>query len=196
MGFTKKDMKAFQSDWLAKEDVMHGPIQATIKNVTEELINNEGSKEPKAVVWFHGDVKPMILNNVNWDTIEMAYGINTDQWLNKPVELYFDPNVSFGAKKVGGVRIRIQTASFGATPFAPANAPPPDLWSLQQAITECAKVGISQDTMVAKLKELGFNGWQNGPCTPAVKGLIAARQSGQLVGAGVGGDIPEEQIPF
>lgn len=117
-----KRTDAFPSKYLSKTDV-NPPIIATIKTVEIEDVGGEGNKETKPVIFFRGDVKPMILNNTNWLIIEESHGADTDDWIGKQIEMYFDPSVMYGGKKVGGVRVRIPAA--GAVQ-APAPAPVAD----------------------------------------------------------------------
>lgn len=198
MGFKKSDFENFQSDWLSKDDLQDGPLIVTIDRCDAEDVKDiqSGKNKRLPILHFKEDVKPFILSaNVNWDTVEMAYGPDTDQWSGKPLEFYFDPNVSFGGKKTGGVRIRIQTSSFGKTPHngtSKSAAPAP--MSMDDAIRECATVGISREEMVAELKRSGFNGWNTVQCTPLVKQLIAAKSEGRY--ANQNAPLDDDEIPF
>ncbi len=60
----------------------------------------------------------------NWDSIEDLYGSDTDDWIGKPVVLYVDPDVRYGAKRTGGLRIKPPPSTEdgavgddGSTPF-------------------------------------------------------------------------------
>ncbi len=49
----------------------------------------------------------MVLNNTNAQIIAMILkSEETDDWIGKQIVLYDDPNVSFGGKLVGGIRVR------------------------------------------------------------------------------------------
>ena len=50
--------------------------------------------------------KPLILNKTNSDTICDIYGNDSTSWIGKDIEVYIDPNVMFGGKKTGGLRVR------------------------------------------------------------------------------------------
>lgn len=99
--------EAFPSQYLGKDDVQQD-ILAHIKDVGKESIKSDGADEEKAVMtWQERDLKPMILNNTNWMALEDAYGEESDGWKGKPVEIYLDPSVMYGGKRVGGVRLRV-----------------------------------------------------------------------------------------
>lgn len=193
MGLTRA--QAFPSNYMSKEDVQT-PVVAHIADVYQDEIQGEGGKETKAIMKFREPhLKPMILNNINWTSCEVAYGFNTDSWIGKPVEIYFDPNVMFGAKRVGGVRIRIQTAqSFNHTP-----APSHPLWTLDEAVAAAARVGISRDQILTSLKTMGFKGWTPATCSPVVQAMIDAKanegQSFETVTAG-NAPLDDDEVPF
>jgi hypothetical protein len=106
----KGDFEAFQSSYVSKTDVQDGPLQLVIKSVEEGEVQGDGQKEKKPILFARNHDKGLILNNTNWDTLEAAYGEDSDDWTGKKIEVYFDPTISFGGKKTGGLRVRaIQT---------------------------------------------------------------------------------------
>jgi hypothetical protein len=98
---------AFPSKYLSKEDVKGEPKTGVIDAVIQETFEGDDGKKLKPILTFSNDVKPMVLNNANWMTIEDAYGDESDMWKGKKIELYHDPSVMFGNKRVGGVRVRV-----------------------------------------------------------------------------------------
>lgn len=107
----KKDFEAFQSNYLGKVDLEAGPLSLVIKHVEEGEVSSDGGKEKKPVLFARNQEKGLILNNTNWDAIEAAYGEDSDDWTGQRIEVYYDPSIQFGGKKVGGVRVRpLQTA--------------------------------------------------------------------------------------
>ena len=65
----------------------------------------------------------MVLNSTNGQAVAAITGSEeTDDWIGRKVVLYDDPNVSFGGKLVGGIRIR---APRGQAAKAIAAAPKP-----------------------------------------------------------------------
>jgi hypothetical protein len=61
----------------------------------------------------------MVLNITTIRVLEAAYGGDTDQWVGNKVMVYVDPNVSFGGKVVGGLRLRTPKVKTAPKP-APA----------------------------------------------------------------------------
>lgn len=106
-----KRSDAFPSRYMGKDDVAK-PIVLHISRVDIEDIGTDSEIESKPVMhWQESDAKPLILNSTNWGAIEAAYGDESDNWANKPVELFNDPSVQFMGKRVGGVRVRIPLVS-------------------------------------------------------------------------------------
>jgi hypothetical protein len=116
-----KRSQAFPSRYLAQADVVQ-PVLAMIATVTMEQIRDDGGMVGKTVMTFANDeIKPMILNGINWSICEAAYGVESDDWCGKLIEIYADPNVMYGRERVGGVRVRIPVAAPRAVaPNAPA----------------------------------------------------------------------------
>jgi hypothetical protein len=79
-----------------------------IFTVEIEEVQNEDGKEDKPILYFtNAEFKPLILNKTNATTLEEAFGSDSKNWEGNLIELYVDPNVSFGKKRLGGIRIRI-----------------------------------------------------------------------------------------
>jgi hypothetical protein len=101
------DLKS--SKFLKKEDVGQG-VLVTIRAVTQENVAKEGADpEMKWTLWFDEFEKPMVLNSTNGQIIANITGIENEielGWVGKQVVLFHDPNVSFGGKLMGGIRIR------------------------------------------------------------------------------------------
>jgi hypothetical protein len=94
------------SKYLKKEDVS-SPKLLTIHTVTQETVGTGDDTEEKWILHFQEDVRPMVLNSTNMRLIEMVTGSDdSDEWSGHKVVLYSDPNISFGGKLVGGIRIR------------------------------------------------------------------------------------------
>lgn len=150
----------YPSKYLKKEDVTT-PIRTTIRSVSIEELDGDSGKESKPVIFFTS-AKEMVLNKGNGTILYETYG-EPDQWQGKPVEIYVDPNVMFGSKRIGGLRLRI--------PSGPAFT---SGWTWAQAIAEAAKVGITKDTLVAALKAKGCAGYNPERDTPVILELIGA----------------------
>lgn len=103
-----------QSKFLKKDDVGDG-ILVTIKELSEENVAMEDQPpEVKYILSFQenalpdgSDMKPIVLNWTNIQLCAVATGSkNPQEWPGKKIVLYTDPNVSFGGKLIGGIRIR------------------------------------------------------------------------------------------
>lgn len=113
-----KDM--IQSKFLRKEDFDEDQI-CTIKDVKLENVGKDDSPEERWVLFFRERDKGMVLNITTIRVLEAAYGGDSDHWVGNKVLVYVDPNVSFGGKIVGGLRLRTpkKTAPPPATKMAP-----------------------------------------------------------------------------
>jgi hypothetical protein len=149
-----KRNEAFPSKYLTKEDVTH-PKVFTIAAVVKEEFEGEEGKREKPIVYFSDDEsKPMVLNSGNWLTIEELYGEDSDDWCGKRVELYNDPNVMFGKKRVGGIRVRAPQNGHAET--QPAIFATPDA-ALQYANSN--GFAITKTELIEALKATGATGW-------------------------------------
>jgi len=82
-------------------------IVATITEITKEKVTNpRGMSEDKPVIHFK-ECKPMVLSaKENFENLEKVTGSKFhQQWVGKQVKIWYNPDVKFGGKKVGGVRI-------------------------------------------------------------------------------------------
>ncbi len=107
------------SNFLKKEDVGTG-VLVTIRGVGQENVAMAGAEEElKWCIYFNEYEKPMVLNSTNSQLVAHALGSEeTDDWTGKKIVLYNDPNVAFGGKLIGGIRVR-------AARTHPAPAAPP-----------------------------------------------------------------------
>jgi hypothetical protein len=102
-----KDM--IQSKYLAKADFDDEQV-CTIKGVKQEnLAKDDQAEEFRWVLYFRDAPVPkgMVMNITTIRVLEQAFGGDTDHWVGNKVIVYVDPNVSFGGKVVGGLRLRI-----------------------------------------------------------------------------------------
>jgi len=166
MGLKRSD--AFPSRYLGKDDLTE-PVRDTIADVRMETIKGDSADEDKAVLVLD-NLKPLILNNTNWETLEGAYGEDTDGWAGKPVEMYIDPGVMYGKKRVGGVRVRVPA---GTNVQPPAEQAPSTLLTMDQAVALAEGLNHTKDELVAVLKEKGLTGYKASEATPIVRELLA-----------------------
>lgn len=156
----------FQSKYLKKEDILR-PTILTIDHVKGEMIDSDNGKEQKAVMlWRGSNLKPMIVNKGNWITLADAYGEESDGWSGHQVEVYVDPSIMFGGKRVGGLRIRIPSHTGPQDqPFAP-------VWTFEEALAAGNHAGLTREFIVNSLREKGMAGWNAARCTPMVQEMI------------------------
>jgi hypothetical protein len=121
-----KRNEALPSQFLGKEDFPTETL-CQVANVAIETVKTERGEEKRPVLYIMGpsrnvDVsRGIILNGTNWDTLEEITGEpDSDDWAETRIVVYVDPNVKFGSKRVGGIRIR---APKQAPPAAPRQKP-------------------------------------------------------------------------
>ena len=97
------------SKYLKKEDVGDG-MTVTIAGITKQNVALDGAEESlKFVLHFEESDKPMVLNSTNGQAIGKITGIAEDiesKWIGKKIVIYNDPNVIYGGKLMGGIRVR------------------------------------------------------------------------------------------
>lgn len=102
-----KVSQMIESKYLAKSDFEDQDGVGTIKGVRQDNLAKEGQpEEMRWVLGFREYPKPMVLNITTIRVLEQAFGGDTDQWMGNRVNIFVDPNVSFGGKVVGGLRLR------------------------------------------------------------------------------------------
>lgn len=110
-----KKAEAFPSRFISSGDITD-PVMVTIESLVKEEITGEKGPEEVIVMYFRDKKKGFILKPTNWNTIEAVYGDDSDLWLGKQIILYFDPNITFGRKRTGGIRVRMPEAADGQAP--------------------------------------------------------------------------------
>lgn len=99
------------SPWLASEDLIGlGDVPAEIEDVLlyDEVAFDKGRKEKNVpALKFKGKAKQLVLRaTANRRALVRMYGANTQAWRGKTVYIYHDPEVKFGGRAVGGIRIK------------------------------------------------------------------------------------------
>ena len=98
-----KKNNAFPSKYINAADLNGENVTATMSSVEQEEVGKE--KTIKPVLYFRGQLKPLILNGTNWDAIVKITGKeDSDAWDGKKITLY-PTEVPFGGKTVGAIRI-------------------------------------------------------------------------------------------
>jgi hypothetical protein len=115
-----------QSKFLRKEDFDEDQI-CTIKGCKLEDVGRDDAPEQRWTLYFREHAKGMVLNVTTIRVLEQSYGGDSDMWIGKPVTVYVDPNVSFGGKVVGGLRLRIQKVKASLKPSQAPGADPNEM---------------------------------------------------------------------
>jgi hypothetical protein len=117
------------SRFLKQSDVGVG-VLVTITSLTQENVAADGAEETlKYCLHFEELERPMVLNSTNGQLIAKILGSEeSDDWVGKKVVLYADPNISFGGKITGGIRVRAPRINKPAAkaPVKSKPAPMPD----------------------------------------------------------------------
>ena len=104
-----KSYKKFvgNAKYLKKEDIP-SPVNTSILSIKEEEVTTPGKgTETRLVLYFDGLKKGLVLNQANADALEEITGTDdTDEWADTPVQLWVNPDVTYGGKRIGGIRIR------------------------------------------------------------------------------------------
>jgi len=116
-----KVSEMIQSKFLRKEDFEEDRVMTIRGLKLEDMPGDDGTQ--KWVLYFQEDAKGMALNVTTIRVLEAAFGDHSDMWIGKKVKVYVDPNVSFGGKVVGGLRLMPPRGAKAGKNIHP-NAPP------------------------------------------------------------------------
>ena len=83
------------------------PALVYLSHISKEKVNQDNEPdEYKYVGHFREHEKPLVLNTTNLNALSLIFNSeDSDDWKGECV-IYCDPNVSFGGKLVGGLRLR------------------------------------------------------------------------------------------
>jgi hypothetical protein len=96
-----------ESKFLKKDDVGAGVLVTFSSFVKKDVAAEGAPPEFKWCATFRELEKPLVMNITNAQICEQVFGSDdTDDWIGKQIVLYVDPNVSYGGKIVGGIRMR------------------------------------------------------------------------------------------
>ena len=84
------------------------PILVTINGWEEKNVAQDGADpDERIVLTFDKVEKPLVLNSTNGQIIAAITGTGEiEDWTGTKIVLYREPNISFGGKLVGGIRVR------------------------------------------------------------------------------------------
>ena len=83
-------------------------LDVTITDVTAEEMRQGADK--LCLRFTDPARKPMLLNKTNSKRLQKMFGKETDDWLDKPITIWFDPEVEYMGDIVGGLRVRVKNA--------------------------------------------------------------------------------------
>jgi len=106
-----------ESKYLKQSD-LDGEVEVTILKVGQLNVAREDAEpEMKWAAKFQEFKKPMVLNSTNLQLLAKACeSEESEEWIGKKVVIYADPNVSFGGKLVGGLRVKLPVKTRAAKP--------------------------------------------------------------------------------
>jgi len=162
--------EAFPTKYLSKDDVP-APTIGVIERIVIETLGQGDDQEIKPVMYFSsGPPKPMVVNNTNWTNVEAVYGDESDNWIGKTIEVWVDPSVVYGGKRLGGLRLRAPAGD-----HAPTTVLPPLAYRDALALY-CSQTGYGEPEFKAALKEYaaehGYQGYSASRDTQFVHSLI------------------------
>ena len=118
-----KKSSAFPSTYMRAsdlDDIAGHAITVTVARVVVEELKYDDKVEEKAVIYWAGAKKGMVLNLTNWDMLEQLFGEDSDGWVNQRVILFKD-RTNYKGEMKDCMRIR---AVGHATPALPAPVTP------------------------------------------------------------------------
>ena len=187
-----KRSEAFPSQYLSKEDLpMPRILHVGVVRMME--VGTQQDTEDKPVMSFQekGE-KLFILNSTNWQTIESAYGPDSEGWTGKPIELYADLNVMFGKERKGGVRVRVPAAEAAKSTAARTAAPV----QFKELIAQAKTLGKNEGDVKAELVKRGLNGYSANRDTGTALSILDAWRLANEQDAAAEQAATDDTIPF
>ncbi len=102
-------MAKFSTDgkYMKHQELPEGDTQVTIKGYAQEVLENNGQKQKKWVLYFHEMDKGLALNATNGKTLCKILGSDDmDDWEGQKILLYVKDDVEFGGEMVSAIRVR------------------------------------------------------------------------------------------
>jgi hypothetical protein len=93
---------AFPSKYLKASDLMGRNAKVVIGRVEVEMIG----QDRRAILYFQGKEKGLVLNKTNANSIQDIWGPNTDVWEGKEITLY-PTRVDYQGKRVDAIRVQV-----------------------------------------------------------------------------------------
>jgi hypothetical protein len=122
---------AYGSKFLSASDIksVGGKKRARIGGVeVAELRQDSGGTRRKFVVHFEGLDKGLVLNVTNASVLRDALGKDARRWVGADIGILVEP-VTFGSKRVDGLRLRVlaKPTTAAPAPAKPARTADPEL---------------------------------------------------------------------
>ena len=88
------------------------PATIVIERIQEEIVGQGADQQAKLVLYPGGSPRGIVLSKTTLSQlVEILGSDDTDAWIGQSVEVFNDPSVMFGAKRVGGIRFRAATSA-------------------------------------------------------------------------------------
>jgi hypothetical protein len=184
----------FPGRFLTKSEIgaMHaGDRVLIVVRVEVERFDDEDPRDAKPIMFFREGPKGVPLNKTNWDILAHAYGDDSDDWIGRPVELTIDPNVTYGGKRCGGIRVGVPAAISNIPAKSPAGQ---QLMTWAEYVQLASTAGISEDELKVEFKAKGCTKL-NADAGRVIADLIAARRAAATGTADPGSPVADD-IPF
>jgi hypothetical protein len=98
--------KVGSSNYIKAVDLQGKSVTVAILKCAEEVVGQGRQAEDKAVLYFQGRDKGLVLNSTNANTIGEALGWETSNWTGHQIEL-FPTTTDYQGKIVDCIRIRM-----------------------------------------------------------------------------------------
>ncbi len=98
------------------DDVKNGPITLTIAGYEAGTLKGQDGEEKANFITFEGTDRRLVVKPALVECLKEIFPSGKSASIGQPVGAYHDPDVKFGGKKVGGLRLRKATGS-AAAPF-------------------------------------------------------------------------------
>ncbi len=97
------------SKYIKKESVKPGEaVVLTIAGHGKENVGTTEQPDEKWTLSFDEIEEKLTLNSTRGNELGGGFGsYEMDDWTGKQIEVYVDPNVKFGGKRVGGLAVRV-----------------------------------------------------------------------------------------
>jgi hypothetical protein len=91
-----------------QDDVKDGPIVLTIAGFPKGTLTKDGVETSATFISFDGTERRLVMKSALAENLDEIFpeAKKPEDGIGHQVELYHDPNIKMGGKKVGGLRLR------------------------------------------------------------------------------------------